>query len=78
MGLASVRARLDFLRGGLRWIIIWPLVSIIISGAGWYLLDTRSEAEGRRVVASATREAEALARGYAYQLARAVESVDQI
>jgi diguanylate cyclase (GGDEF)-like protein len=73
-----MRARLEFLRGALRWIFVWPGLAVIIGCVGWYLLLSGSEAERRRTGTNALKEAAALARGYADQLSRTVEVVDQI
>jgi diguanylate cyclase (GGDEF)-like protein len=76
--LAALRTRLAFLRGNLHWVALWLVMGLVLGGAGWFLLLSSLEAERTQTEATALREAAALARSYADQLARTVELVDQI
>jgi diguanylate cyclase (GGDEF)-like protein len=76
--LISVRRKLRFLHGNLRWVIVWPIVAIILGGVGWHLLLSSFDAERQQIEANAVKAAAALSRGYAAQLSRTVEVVDQL
>lgn len=76
--LTSIRKKLTFLRGSYRLVLAWPVATIVLAYAGWYLVlsDLRDEKEARE--SQALREAEVLSKSYSAQLTRTVEAIDQI
>ncbi|MEN3365899.1 MAG: hypothetical protein V7606_3173, partial [Burkholderiales bacterium] len=66
------------MRGHLRWVAVWPVIALLLGGVGWNLLFSSLAAERQRIEANALSEASTLARGYADQLSRTLEAVDQI
>jgi diguanylate cyclase (GGDEF)-like protein len=63
----------------MRWmpILAWPLAACLIAAAGWIFLDAQLNQKRLATEEAATDTAQILARGYAGQLARTLESVDQ-
>lgn len=63
----------------MRWtrILVWPLAACLFAVAGWIFLYAQLNQKHLATEAAAIDTAQVLARGYAVQLARTVESVDQ-
>ncbi|TFW10475.1 GGDEF and EAL domain-containing protein [Oxalobacteraceae bacterium OM1] len=74
----TLRARLRFLYGNYRLVLLWPLLATVLAAVAWVLLlrDLEYEETGRSLVAA--KQAELLAKGYADQLARTVEGIDRL
>lgn len=76
--LVLLLKKFHFLRGNLRWVVIWPSVALLMGNVGWYLLFSSLATERQRIEVNALNEATTLARGYADQLSRTVDVVDQL
>lgn len=59
-------------------VLIWPVLAILIAILGWSSLNAELKDEERAVNERALSAAAAIARGYADQIARTVQVVDQI
>lgn len=70
--------RLAFLRSNLQYILIWPFISFLVAAVGWVSLHAELEEERRAIEVRILRAAAAIARGYADQLTRSIQVVDQI
>ena len=75
--LATLREKMQFLRGNFRLIIAWPIAALILGIVGWSVLFAKLNEDRRNVESFALRESAALSRSYASHLSRALEGVDQ-
>ncbi|WP_151636260.1 bifunctional diguanylate cyclase/phosphodiesterase [Noviherbaspirillum aerium] len=72
------RNRLDFLLVNSRMALWWAIGTVIILMAGWQMLLHRLDREKTLVEETALAEAGILARGYAQQLQRTINTIDQL
>ncbi|MDQ9171402.1 EAL domain-containing protein [Oxalobacteraceae bacterium R-40] len=76
--LGRFQEPIDFIRGNLHRLFLWPVIGLLVGTIGWSLLLKDLAAEKRQVEIIALREAEILARAYAEHLSRSIEAVDHI
>jgi diguanylate cyclase (GGDEF)-like protein len=74
----SALIQLQFLKGKLRWLLIWPTVCLLITALVWTVTFSQLATEKASIQKQAFAEAYALSKSYAEQLSRAVEQLDQI
>jgi diguanylate cyclase (GGDEF)-like protein len=68
----------SFLSRNIHIFIIWPAIVLLVSLIAWSSLSSKLEEDRQQLETNAFREAGLLARGYADQLARSLEAIDQI
>lgn len=76
--LANTGKSLRFLRWNFRLLVTFPLIAIALYLLGWSALSAHLERERARTEELALDQAGTLARGYAAQLTRTMQFVDQI
>jgi diguanylate cyclase (GGDEF)-like protein/PAS domain S-box-containing protein len=74
----SALSQLQFLKGKLRWLFIWPTVCLLIIVLVWSVTFSQLATEKANIRKQAFAEAYSLSKSYAEQLSRTVEQVDQI
>jgi diguanylate cyclase (GGDEF)-like protein len=75
--LSNLRERFYFLRGGYRLALALPLAAALLTGIGWHFLLARIDNDRIALERHALREADILAKAFADQVSRTVESIDQ-
>lgn len=70
--------RYGYLRGGLKLLLLWPCLGMLLGIASWAVMSSMLAEEKRSLRDNAQREASALSRQYALELGRAIAHVDQI
>lgn len=68
----------SLMRSGLKYTLLWPLIALLVTSVGWISIHAELEEEKQRIEERTLRAAAAIARGYADQLTRSVQVVDQI
>lgn len=58
-------------------LLAWPIGALLIVGLGWLILFQQLDARRRQLELTTLQDAESLARGYAEQIVRAVDAIDQ-
>lgn len=74
----SALAQLDFLKGSLRSILVWPAICILVGILVWFFALSQLSAEKEKTREQAFHNAQSLSKSYAEQLSRTVEQLDQI
>jgi len=75
--LRSALAQLQFLKGSLRQVVVWPLLCLLVVILIWGFALSYSASEKARIGGQALENAASLSAAYAEQLARTVEQLDQ-
>jgi diguanylate cyclase (GGDEF)-like protein len=75
--LAAARQKSRFLRGNFKLLVSWPILACILGLIGWMVLFASLDDDKRDQESLALRESASLARGYAEQLSRTLEALDQ-
>jgi diguanylate cyclase (GGDEF)-like protein len=58
-------------------LLAWPLGALVVLGLGWFLLFQQLAAERRQLELKTQQDAHTLASGYAEQIVRAVDTIEQ-
>jgi len=77
-GTANLLRRLRFLRGNCGPLVAWPLGTLVIGLVGWQLLLSSLDTQWAEREADVLRETGTVTRTYADQLARTLNTIDQI
>lgn len=75
--LSRFRERIHFLRGSYRLALALPLAAALLGGVGWHFLLVDLDNERVERERHTLREAEILAKGFADQASRTLETIDQ-
>ncbi len=75
--IENLLQKVRFLRGHLRWVIFWPLAALLFLILGWTLLLNDLNTDRQRLEQTARSNVIDLAKNYAGNLARTLETVDQ-
>jgi diguanylate cyclase (GGDEF)-like protein/PAS domain S-box-containing protein len=70
--------RVEFLRGNLFPILIWPLIALLLAAALWWAILSQLEHGETTARIAAMQQAASLSRSYAAQLQHTIEQLDQI
>ena len=75
--LRSALAQLQFLKGSLRQLFVWPMLCLGMVALIWIFAFSHVASEKARIASQAADDAASLAYSYAEQLARTVQQLDQ-
>jgi diguanylate cyclase (GGDEF)-like protein len=75
---ADSKRNLDFLRGSIYSILAWPFICLLLTALLWGVILTKLENDKTTIKQNAFKHASSLSKGYAEQLARTVDQIDQI
>lgn len=76
--LAQVEFLRTFVRRHLPVITAWPVMALLLGGLLWIVINSLLDREREDVERESMKQATSLARGYAQQMTRTVEHMDQI
>lgn len=71
-------SRLEFLRGSITQVLVWPVLCLILVTVLWYWTDSRIEAEKRNLENKVLEDATVLCKDYAQYLDQAIKQANQI
>jgi diguanylate cyclase (GGDEF)-like protein len=69
---------LHYIKSNLLQVLLWPLICLALGSLLWFATYAKLNAEKETLLAQGLKDAKSLANGYAKQLNRSIEQVDQI